>query len=155
MLTNLTLHTIIRPVGRITASWVFGANRKIRLSGSLFGITRRSLVMPNSDPRTDFSIRTSHPWKILIISSVCCNDHYIFGIIARPDRGLLRIEKKNPLRGRVSNNLDSPQFLLEKKLSFLHLIKSLNLYEVSQEVARQVFLLNSSPTEESIAWPNG
>ena len=23
--------------------------------------------MPNSDPRTDFSIRTSHPWKILII----------------------------------------------------------------------------------------
>ena len=25
------------------------------------------LVMPNSDPRTDFYIRTSHPWKILII----------------------------------------------------------------------------------------
>ena len=40
---------------------------KIRPSGSLFGITRQNLVMPNSDPRTDFSIRTSHPWKILIV----------------------------------------------------------------------------------------
>ena len=29
--------------------------------------TRRRFVMPNSDPRTDFSIRTSHSWKILII----------------------------------------------------------------------------------------
>ena len=36
-------------------------------SGSLFGITRQNLVMPNSDPRTDFSIRTSHPLNILII----------------------------------------------------------------------------------------
>ena len=35
-------------------SWLFGVNRKLRPSGSLFGITRQSLVMPNSDPRTDF-----------------------------------------------------------------------------------------------------
>ena len=35
-------------------SWLFGADRNIRPSGSLFGITRQSLVMPYSDPRTDF-----------------------------------------------------------------------------------------------------
>ena len=46
----------------------FGADRKICASGSLFGITLQSLVMPNSDPRTDRSIRTLHPWKILIVS---------------------------------------------------------------------------------------
>ena len=46
-------------------SWLFGADRKIHPSGSLFGITRHSR-MPNSDPRIDFSIRTSHPWKLLI-----------------------------------------------------------------------------------------
>ena len=40
---------------------------KIRPSGSLFGITCQSLVMRNNDPRTDFSIRISHPWKILLI----------------------------------------------------------------------------------------
>ena len=40
-------------------SWLFGADRKICPSGSLSGITPHSLVMPNSDPRTDFSIRTS------------------------------------------------------------------------------------------------
>ena len=34
-------------------SWLFCADRKIGPSGSLFGITRQSLVMPNSDPRTD------------------------------------------------------------------------------------------------------
>ena len=33
------------------------------------------------------------------------------------------------LRGRVRNNLDNPQFLLEKELSFLYILKSLNLYE--------------------------
>ena len=33
------------------------------------------------------------------------------------------------LKERVSNNLDNPQFLLEKELSFLQLLKSLNLYE--------------------------
>ena len=54
---------------RKNLSWLFGADIKIRLSGSLFGITRQSLVMPISDLRTDFSIRTSHPWKILIIYS--------------------------------------------------------------------------------------
>ena len=48
-------------------SWSFSSERNIRPSGSLFGITRHSLVMPNSDPRTDFSISTSHPWKILIL----------------------------------------------------------------------------------------
>ena len=42
-------------------SWLFGADRIIRPSGSLFGITRQSLVMPNSDARMDFYIRTSHP----------------------------------------------------------------------------------------------
>ena len=40
---------------------LFGEDRKICPSGSLFGITRQRLVMPNSDPQTDFSIRTSHP----------------------------------------------------------------------------------------------
>ena len=48
-------------------SWLFGADRIIRTSGLLFGITRQSLVMPKSDPRTEFSIHTSHPWKILIV----------------------------------------------------------------------------------------
>ena len=51
-------------------SWVFGVDRKIGRSGSLFGITRQSLVMPNSDSRTDFTIRTSHPWKILIFQTI-------------------------------------------------------------------------------------
>ena len=31
-------------------TWVFGADRKFHPSGSLFGITQQSLVMPNSDP---------------------------------------------------------------------------------------------------------
>ena len=39
----------------------FDADRKICPSGSLFGITWQSLVMPNSDAWTDFSIGTSHP----------------------------------------------------------------------------------------------
>ena len=46
---------------------VLGVDRKICLSGSLFGITRHSLVMPD-DPRMDFSIHTSHPWKIPIVN---------------------------------------------------------------------------------------
>ena len=45
---------------KMNVSWLFGADIKIRHSGSLFAITRQSLVMPNSDPRTDFSIHTSH-----------------------------------------------------------------------------------------------
>ena len=49
-------------------SWVYGVDRKICHSGSLFGITRlaewcRSVILV-----TDFSIHTLHPWKILIIS---------------------------------------------------------------------------------------
>ena len=39
------------------------------------------------------------------------------------------------LRGRVSNNLDNPQFLLEKELSFLHSLKSLNLYEGKSRIS--------------------
>ena len=39
---------------------VVWCGKKIRSSGSLFGFTRQSLVMPNSDLWTDFSIRTSH-----------------------------------------------------------------------------------------------
>ena len=42
-------------------SWLFGADRKTRSLESLFGITRQSLMMPNSDPRTNFPIPTSHP----------------------------------------------------------------------------------------------
>ena len=42
-------------------SWLFGADRKIRPLRSLFGITRQSLVIPDSDHRMDFSIRNSHP----------------------------------------------------------------------------------------------
>ena len=41
-------------------SWLFDADRKIVPSGALFGITRQSLMMPNSDPPTDFSVHTSH-----------------------------------------------------------------------------------------------
>ena len=43
-------------------SWLLGVDgKKNSPSGLLFGIPRHSLVMPNSDPRADFSIRTSHP----------------------------------------------------------------------------------------------
>ena len=42
-------------------SWFVGADRKICPSGSLLGITRQSLVMTNSDPQTNVSVRTSHP----------------------------------------------------------------------------------------------
>lgn len=45
----------------------FGAYRKVRLSGSLFGITRRSLVMPAATRGTDYSVCTYTPSKILII----------------------------------------------------------------------------------------
>ena len=69
----MAIHTLTLNAGdrkvckKKNLSWLFGTDRKIRPSGSLFGITRHSLVMPNSDPRTDFSIRTSHPCKILMI----------------------------------------------------------------------------------------
>ena len=39
------------------------------------------------------------------------------------------LQNYKQLRGRVSNNIDNPQFLLEKELSFVHLLKSLQLYE--------------------------
>ena len=42
-------------------SRLFGADRKIRPSGSQFGNTWHSFVMPNRDHRTDMSIHTSHP----------------------------------------------------------------------------------------------
>ena len=42
-------------------SWLFGAVIKICPPGSLFAITRQSLMMPNNDPRTGFSIHTTHP----------------------------------------------------------------------------------------------
>ena len=41
-------------------SWLFGADRKILPLGSMFGNIWQSLVMPDSDTREDFSIRTSH-----------------------------------------------------------------------------------------------
>ena len=47
-------------------SWVFGANRKICHSGSLFGIIRHhsaSLVMPISDPRDRFFYPHHTPMK--------------------------------------------------------------------------------------------
>ena len=50
-------------------------------------------------------------------------------MVLSPVKEHIEIVKKINLRGRVSNNLDNPQFLLEKELSFLHLLKSLNLYE--------------------------
>ena len=65
------------------------------------------------------------------------------------------MEQNIVLRERVSNTLDNLQFLLEEELSFLHLLKRLNLYEVSQELARQVVLINSSPTVEATACPSG
>ena len=45
------------------------------------------------------------------------------------------------LRGRVSNNLDNPQFLLKKELSFLHLLKSLNLYEGKSRISETSLLV--------------
>ena len=49
------------------------------------------------------------------------------------------------LRGRVSNNLDNPQFLLEKELSFLHLLKSLNLYEGESRISEKSLLVKVEP----------
>ena len=49
-------------------SWLFGVDRKICPSGSLFCITRHSLVMPNSDLGQIF-LSTPHR-KILIITSL-------------------------------------------------------------------------------------
>ena len=59
----------------VTLGQIFQKNPSL---GSLFGITRRSLVMPISDTWTDFSIRTSHSWKILIFQILwwICYDRY-------------------------------------------------------------------------------
>ena len=47
-------------------SWVYGVDRKIRHSRSLFGITRQASWCRSVTLVTDFSIHTIHPWKILI-----------------------------------------------------------------------------------------
>ena len=49
---------------------------EIRHSGSPFGIHRQSIVVLNSDPRTDFSIRTSYTWKILIVYRLDAKLHW-------------------------------------------------------------------------------
>ena len=46
-------------------SWFFNADRKICPSISLPGITRKSLVMTNSNTQTHVSIRTSHPYSCI------------------------------------------------------------------------------------------
>ena len=63
-------------------SWLFGADRKTCPSGSLFGITRQSLMMPDSDPQMYFSVRTSHPWKILILWHMCFLCHWSASFIS-------------------------------------------------------------------------
>ena len=47
-------------------SWVYGVNRKICHSGSLFAITRQASWCRSVTFMTYFSIHTIHPWKILI-----------------------------------------------------------------------------------------
>ena len=53
---------------------------------------------------------------------------YIISMLAT--RPPIRKKSATFLRCRESNNLDNPQFLLETELSFLHLLKSLNVYEI-------------------------
>ena len=48
-------------------SWVYGEDRKICHSGSLFGITRQASWWRSVTLVTDISILTIHPWKILVI----------------------------------------------------------------------------------------
>ena len=50
---------------KMNISWVFGADRKIRPSKSLLSIIRHSLVMPISDPRTDFSTSMEDNYNIM------------------------------------------------------------------------------------------
>ena len=71
LVTPLTLNSNVgdqKVCKKRNLSWLFGADRKVQPSGSL-----QSLVMPNSDPRTDFSSRTSYSWKILIVSEIYCS----------------------------------------------------------------------------------
>ena len=49
-------------------SLLFGVDRKFRHSGSLFGIARHSLMMPDSHPWTDF-LSTSHTHERFLYSS--------------------------------------------------------------------------------------
>ena len=53
------------------------------------------------------------------------------------------------LRGRASNNLDNPLFLLEKELSFLHLLKSLNLYEGKSKISETSVPVELEPYSRS------
>ena len=65
-------------------SWLFCADIKIRPSGSLFGITRHSLVMPNSDPLMDFFYPHLTPIKdsyILVIKIKCFIDTIIILVL--------------------------------------------------------------------------
>ena len=59
-------------------SWVYGVDRKICNSGSLFGITRQASWCRSVTLVTDFSIHTIHTWKILIVSHVA--DRSMIGI---------------------------------------------------------------------------
>ena len=58
-------------------SWLFGTDRKIRPPGSLFGISRQSLVMPNSDPRMDFSIAPQPHERFLFFTMFAKKCHFL------------------------------------------------------------------------------
>ena len=49
------------------------------------------------------------------------------------------------LRERVSNNLDNPQFLLENEFSFLHLLKSLNLFKGRSRISETSLSVKFEP----------
>ena len=56
-------------------SWMFSANRKIRPSGSFFGIMRQSLVMPNMMLNND-------PWDGFFYPHLTpMNDSYILAYL--------------------------------------------------------------------------
>ena len=58
---------------------------------------------------------------------------------------LRNVQVQNLLRWRVNNNLDNPQFLLEKELSFLHLLKSFNLYEGWSRISEESLPVRFEP----------
>ena len=62
--SNVVNQTVCK---KIYLSWVYGVDRKICHSGSLFGITRQASWCRSVTLVTYFSIHTIHPWKILII----------------------------------------------------------------------------------------
>ena len=49
------------------------------------------------------------------------------------------------LSGHVSNNLDKPQFLLDKELSFLHLLKCSNLHESKSRISETSLTVKFEP----------